>query len=184
MYVRERTELVSWNGNNDHRVFPRLLFFTERGSLLKFDDQTHALYGAGCQGMAAMLRAWMEGAERVSAWQLNMFAATMTGNADTTNLLGYWTAFSKLVDRYGQPDLRAVETGPGLRRPLEDISGANEPVVQSLTKGPNGSASLHPIDNGMVQESGRVPLILVRTAAPVSAGRAMGERMQSGSAQE
>jgi len=183
-YVRGRTELVSRNRKNAHWVVHDCCSHRKRDPLLKFDDQTPALCGSGCQAMAAMLRAWMEGAERVSAWQLNMIASTMTGNAHTTNLLGSWLGFSQWGDRYGQPDLRAVETGPGLRGPVEDISGENEPVAQSLKKRPNGSASPHPTDNGLVHQPGRVPLILVPTAAAVSEGRGMGEWMQSGSAQE
>jgi len=149
--------------------------------LLKFDDQSHALYGSGCQAMAAMIRAWMEGAERVSVWQLNMITATMTGNADAANRLEHWIGFSQWGDRHGHPDSRLAETGPGLARPVaavEAIPASNEPVLQSVKKGANGSALPYPFDHSMVQERDRVPLILV------SAGQATGERMRPDSAQE
>ena len=144
--------------------------------LLKFDDQSHALYGSGCQAMAAMIRAWMEGAERVSVWQLNMITATMTGNADAANRLQHW-----MGDSHGHPDSRLAETGPGLARPVEAVEAipaGNEPVLQSVKKGANGSALPYPFDHSMVQERDRVPLILV------SAGQATGERMRPDSAQE
>jgi len=151
---------------------------------LKFDNQTHLLYGPGCKAMAGMIRAWMEGAEHVAAWQLNMIAATMTGNAHTTNLLGSWLGSSQWGDRHGYPASSVAEIGPAFPRTVEAIPAANEPVLQSVKKGANGSPSPYPVEDSMVQKPRRVPLILVRRATSASAGRALGKRIRTNSAQE